>query len=121
MKSSFLVKSLFSLSFLLAADVALANQKCPNIHTMSTTMICVENNTNREVTFSQFPNNFGDWSVLAHQNVLTGQAQSVTEEVSLSDEKGQIFEGSLGFCETKFIGNPAKPSFKLVRGCNKNI
>jgi hypothetical protein len=117
MKSSFLNKSFFSLSFLLAAGVAFADPTCPDIHTKSIAMICVENHSDKDVNFSQFPD-FSLWPVPAHQIVEMNSAASTIEEGRLIDQENNVlFSGPIPPCSAKFVGNPLKPEFKLVRGC----
>lgn len=121
MKSPFLIKSIFSLSFLLAMGTSLADQACPNIHTKSTAMICIENHSDKDVVLFQFPNDFSVWAVGAHQRAEINSATQAVEQVQLvGNEQQHLFDGALAQCSTEFVGNPAKPEFKLVRGCINN-
>ena len=103
---------------------AMAFANCPSASGVNQRTICVMNNTNQTVVYSQFPNDFGDLGVPARQSKSMGEAKpNSAESVSLQDGvtgKFLVENKSISSCQTlAFHNNKNQLKWKVVRGCVK--
>lgn len=109
--------TLFSLltNFVLAA--------CPSAYDLNKNDICVTNNLDKTLLYSQFPNDFGTIDISAHETATHSEAdRDAVESIDLyyPNNGGSFQHFKLATCGGKIFFNEdgTKVLVEVVRGCH---